>query len=102
MGQLQVLMARGNGGSLGDSSEATLGENQFQDRRNLNPDPQEFGHHFNPQHRSPLLKLEFPRFNEGDDLLGWIYKAEHYFDFFNIEKSKKVKLASFHMEGEAL
>lgn len=27
MEQLQALMARGNGGSLGDSSEVTLGEN---------------------------------------------------------------------------
>lgn len=46
--------------------------------------------------------MDFPRFNEGDDMLGWIYKAEHYFNFFNIDDAKKVKLASFHMEGEAL
>ncbi|CAN6578730.1 unnamed protein product [Malus baccata var. baccata] len=37
-----------------------------------------------------------------DDPLGWVYKADHYFDFFHIEDAKKVKMASFHMEGEAL
>lgn len=39
---------------------------------------------------------------EGDDPLGWIYKVEHYFYFFGIDNSKKVKMASFHMEGETL
>ncbi|XP_050106884.1 uncharacterized protein LOC126586206 isoform X2 [Malus sylvestris] len=46
--------------------------------------------------------MDFPRFHEGDDMLGWIYKAEHYFNFFNIDDAKKVKLASFHMEGESI
>ena len=35
---------------------------------------------------------------EGGDPLGWLYKAEHYFDFFGIDDLKKVKMASFHME----
>lgn len=46
--------------------------------------------------------MDFPKFVDGDDLLGWLYKAKHYFNFFSIEDSKKVKLASFHMEGKAL
>lgn len=46
--------------------------------------------------------MDFPRFADGDDPLSWIYKADHYFDFFNIEDSKKMKMASFHLEGEPL
>ncbi|KAM1987227.1 hypothetical protein ACFX15_034524 [Malus domestica] len=47
-------------------------------------------------------KKDFPRFRDGDEPLGWIYKAKHYFDFFNIAEFKKVKIASFHLEGEPL
>lgn len=100
--QLQSLMARCNGGPLGESSEATFGENQGQDHMYPNFNHQEFGNNGNQQIQSSFLKLDFPRFSEGDDPLVWIYKAEHYFDFFNIEESKKVKIASFHMEEEAL
>lgn len=63
---------------------------------------QDYGQNPTEQVRSPFLKMDFPRFMEGDDPLGWVYKAEHYFEFFNIEDSKKVKMVSFHMEGEAL
>ncbi|CAB4297738.1 unnamed protein product [Prunus armeniaca] len=46
--------------------------------------------------------MEFPRFCDGDDPLGWIYIAEHYFDYFYVLDAQKVKLTSFHMEREAL
>ncbi|CAL8997482.1 unnamed protein product [Prunus brigantina] len=39
------------------------------------------------------MKMEFPRFCDGDDPLGWI---------FYVPDAQKVKLASFHMEREAL
>ncbi|CAL9017714.1 unnamed protein product, partial [Prunus brigantina] len=55
-----------------------------------------------PSQRPPLMKMEFPRFCDGDDPLGWIYRAEHYFDYFSVPDAQKVKLASFHMEREAL
>lgn len=63
---------------------------------------QDSGQKYNQQAQQPFLKMDFPRFTEGDDLIGWIYRAEHYFEFLNIEDSKKVKLTLFHMEGEAL
>lgn len=52
--------------------------------------------------RPLFLKMDFPRFADGDDPLSWIYKANHYFDFFNIEDFMKVKMASFHFERKPL
>lgn len=34
--------------------------------------------------------------------MGWIYKAEQYFEFQNIPAEQQVQLASFHLEGIAL
>ena len=100
--QLQSVMVRFVGGSAGESSEATLGDPQFQNPMNPNAVRHEIGQNFNHHPRSPFLKMEFPRFPEEDDPLGWIYKAEHYFDFFGTDDAQKVRLASFHMEGEEL
>ncbi|KAL5752693.1 hypothetical protein ACOSQ2_023200 [Xanthoceras sorbifolium] len=47
------------------------------------------------------LKLSLPKFS-GDNPLGWVYKAEQFFDFKNISNKDKVQLASFHLEGLAL
>lgn len=52
--------------------------------------------------RPSFLKMDLPWFGDNDEPLAWIFKAEHYFDFFNIEDSKKVKMASFHFDGEPL
>lgn len=95
-------MAHCNGGSFRESSKAILGNLQFENSMNPNAVHQEIRQNFNHQPRALFFKMDFPRFNEGDDPLGWIYKAEHYFDFFNIDDAKKIKLASFHMEREAL
>lgn len=54
------------------------------------------------QPRPPSVKLEFPRFSDGDDALAWVYRAEHYFDYFAIDDSHKVRMALFHMDNEAL
>lgn len=35
-------------------------------------------------------------------MIGWIYKAEQYFDFQSIASEQQVKLTSFHLEGIAL
>ncbi|CAN6725982.1 unnamed protein product [Malus baccata var. baccata] len=101
--QLHSLSSKG--GSIGESSEATHSDPNLQMGTNPNFAPnscrQEFATNAsNP--RQPFLKMDFPRFGDGDEPLGWIYKAEHYFDFFNIEEFKKVKMASFHLEGEPL
>jgi hypothetical protein len=49
----------------------------------------------------PQLKLHFPKFN-GEDLIGWLYRAEQYFEFQNIRAAQRVQLAAFHPEGIAL
>lgn len=49
-----------------------------------------------------IYQDRFPKFGDGDEPLGWIYKAEHYFHFFSVEDFKKVKMASFHLDGEPL
>ncbi|XP_068329703.1 uncharacterized protein [Pyrus communis] len=54
------------------------------------------------QPRPLLIKLEFPRFSDGDDPLAWVYRAEHYFDYFTVDDKQKVRMASFHMDNEAL
>ena len=47
------------------------------------------------------LKLSFPKF-KGEDLHGWIYKCEQYFEFKGIIPLQLVQLASFHLEEIAL
>lgn len=49
---------------------------------------------------NPFPKLEFPKFN-GVDPPSLGVKAEQYFDFVNIEESRKVKFAGMHFEGKA-
>ena len=63
------------GGNLMDSEETYSDQNldpnrqfQRQDSRFRYQDPQF-------KSRQPLIKLEFPRFVEGDDPLAWVYKA---------------------------
>ncbi|XP_070681796.1 uncharacterized protein [Malus domestica] len=54
------------------------------------------------QSRPPLITLEFPRFSNGDDHLAWVYRAKHYFEYFSVDDAQKVRMASFHMDNEAL
>ncbi|XP_070017004.1 uncharacterized protein [Nicotiana sylvestris] len=46
-------------------------------------------------------RVEFSRFG-GDDLRGWVYRCEQFFDVDGTPEDMKVKLASIHMEGRAL
>ncbi|KAL0326170.1 UNVERIFIED_CONTAM: hypothetical protein Sradi_5186300 [Sesamum radiatum] len=46
-------------------------------------------------------QVEFLRFN-GEDLRGWIYICEQFFDVDDTWFDAKVKLAVVHMEGNAL
>jgi len=49
------------------------------------------------------LKLNFPTYvGEGEDPTGWIFKAEQYFEFQNIDAPQRVQLASFHLSNIAL
>ncbi|KAL5758694.1 hypothetical protein ACOSP7_021305 [Xanthoceras sorbifolium] len=47
------------------------------------------------------LKLSFSKFGR-EDPVEWIYKAEQYFEFKNINPTHHVQLASFHLEGITL
>ena len=47
------------------------------------------------------IRLEFPRFN-GDDPIGWVYKANQFFNFHNTPAQHRLFIASFHMEGKAI
>ncbi|KAF5443056.1 hypothetical protein F2P56_035649 [Juglans regia] len=47
------------------------------------------------------VRLDFPHFS-GSDPAGWTFKANQYFDCFQIPFHQKLMVASHHMEGEAL
>lgn len=85
--QLQSLAAKGNDGSCGKSYEVDECEPTGWSKPYFWPQLWSSG--LWSQMQSSFLKMDFPRFVEGDNPLGWVYKAEHYFEFF-------------HMEGEAL
>ncbi|PIN09089.1 hypothetical protein CDL12_18329 [Handroanthus impetiginosus] len=46
-------------------------------------------------------RIEFPRFF-GEDLKGWTFRCEQFFDMAKTPLHLRVKLASIHLEGEAL
>ena len=47
------------------------------------------------------VKLDFPHFSS-DDPASWVYKANQYFGYYKIPAMKKLMVASFHMDQEAL
>jgi hypothetical protein len=56
-----------------------------------------------PKRNHTHLKLNFPTFTGNDeDPTSWIFKAEQYFEFHNIDFSQQVQLASFHMGNVVL
>jgi len=50
---------------------------------------------------SRLSRIDFPKF-EGDDVQGWIYKCEQFFEVDAVLESRKVKIASILLWGRAL
>ena len=53
------------------------------------------------QSYSRLSQIEFPRFG-GEDVLGWIYSCEQFFEVDNIADNVGVKVASIHLSDRAL
>lgn len=47
------------------------------------------------------LQLDFPRF-DGSDALHWIFRAEQFFDLYDISDPYRVKIAAIHIEGEVI
>ena len=52
-------------------------------------------------YRSRRPKRDFPTF-EGEEVHKWLYKCNQYFDLEEIPESKKMKLASYYLDGLAL
>ncbi|GJR22850.1 retrotransposon-related protein [Tanacetum coccineum] len=48
-----------------------------------------------------LTKLDFPKFS-GDDVKGWIYMCNQFFQLDNMADNQKVKIASIHLHNKAL
>ncbi|KAA8526239.1 hypothetical protein F0562_008022 [Nyssa sinensis] len=48
-----------------------------------------------------LVKLDFPRFNGGEDPTSWLCRAGQFFQFQATPEADRVSLASFHLEGDA-
>ena len=46
-------------------------------------------------------KVDFPKFN-GDDLSGWVYKCQQFFEIDGTPQGSKVKLVDINLEGRAL
>ncbi|KAK4397677.1 hypothetical protein Sango_1243200 [Sesamum angolense] len=46
-------------------------------------------------------KVEFPKF-DGDNLRGWVFKCEQFFEVDDTPSDAKVKLAAMHLESRAL
>ncbi|KAA0034006.1 ty3-gypsy retrotransposon protein [Cucumis melo var. makuwa] len=53
------------------------------------------------QDRIKFKKLEMSVFN-GEDLEGWFYKAEHYFQMHLLNEHQKLKIAMVSLEGKGL
>ncbi|GJV00541.1 putative nucleotidyltransferase, ribonuclease H, partial [Tanacetum coccineum] len=48
-----------------------------------------------------LTKLDLPKFS-GDDVKGWIYRCNQFFQLDNVAGNQKVKIASIHLHDKAL
>lgn len=53
------------------------------------------------QYSTRLTKVEIPKFN-GEGIKSWLYRVEQFFLVDRIEEHNKVRLASIHLEGNAL
>jgi hypothetical protein len=66
---------------------------------------------FDDEHQDPTrgdimiqtrpLRLDFPRFG-GENQSNWTYKVNQFFDYYQTPLYQRIRMASFHMKGEAL
>ena len=47
------------------------------------------------------MKLDFPRFNGGEDPSSWLCPADQFFQSHDTPAAEQVTLASFYLEGDA-
>jgi len=50
---------------------------------------------------SRLSRIDFLRF-DGEDVQGWVYRCEQFFEVHNTAENLKVKIASIHLSSKAL
>lgn len=50
---------------------------------------------------SRLSKIDFPKFG-GEDVQGWSYKCEQFFEVDSTPDNMKVKIVAIHLNGKAL
>ena len=48
-----------------------------------------------------LAKLDFPRYDGSEDPITWICRVEQFFEYQDTPDDEKVKLASYHLDGDA-
>lgn len=85
-----TMEERGRGGvGLSELGGNPIDSNDTFSDQNLDPNLQfqrqesRFRHQDSQfQFCQPPIKLDFPRFVDGDDPLAWVYKAEHFFLLF--------------------
>jgi hypothetical protein len=59
-------------------------------------------HHREERHiHTRAMRLDFPRF-DGESPYAWTYKVNQFFDYYQTPLYHRIRMASFHMEGEAL
>lgn len=63
------------------------------------PTPTQF-HQTSTIFKTPF-KMDIPRF-DGTDVLGWIFKINHFFNFHNTQEEQRISIASFYLDGPDL
>jgi len=48
------------------------------------------------------MKVDFPRFAGGDDVMQWIYRADRFFKIYDMPEDQKLDLVAVNLEGKAL
>ncbi|XP_042498829.1 uncharacterized protein LOC122077099 [Macadamia integrifolia] len=48
-----------------------------------------------------MIRLDFPRLDD-TDLLGWIFKADRFFDYHNMVDPQQLQVSSFQVDGPVL
>lgn len=55
------------------------------------------------QQRQPFqvrsIKLDFPKF-DGKNVVGWIFKAQQFFDYYNTPDAERLTIASVHLDHD--
>ncbi|RYR38078.1 hypothetical protein Ahy_A09g043029 [Arachis hypogaea] len=48
------------------------------------------------------LKVDFPKFNGGNDVLHWLYRAERFFKIYDVPEDQMLDVIAVNLEGRAL